>query len=370
MLGHHGIGEQPLAAVHVSAESVHIVDSIAYAETLSDEPLNILHSRIAYGITASQQMTAAHAVLDQVAMDDLTSAFWSMALSDQVDFTDPLVPTAFAVTALADALVVTGAASSTLQALGMLADVFALDDDIRSVYDADLADGIAFDDAASHLLRALASLTDTAALGDTATPRALCSIPLTDTVAIDDTPVTTAAVANALRDGLPLFVTLNIDGGTFSGFAMNTANKAVSDYSNWPFESFAKVGNRYYGAKADGIYLLEGDDDAGDAIAARVRTALMNLLGGKMARVPEAYVGYSGDGQLVMKVITTGKTGEKDEFWYAMVEQNANAMREGRFKFGRGLKSVYWQFELCNKDGADFDLDNIKLHRLELDRRI
>lgn len=370
MLGNGALGELAIAGLLGGSETVAVVDGIAFDDVLVDRLRDILTTRIAVGITLAQNITATHALIDQAAMNDLTSAFWAMSLSTQTDFADTLAPSAFAITALTDALVVTGAASSTLQALSMLADVLALDDDMRSVYASDLSDTVAVGDVASHLLRALSSMSDALALDDTAAPRALVSIPLTDAVAVGDTPLTTAAVANALRDGVALFVTLRIDGGTFSGFAMNTANKAVSEYSNWPFESFAKVGNSYYAAKADGVYLLEGDDDDGEAIAARVRTALLNLMGGKMARVPEAYVGYRSTGQLVMKVVVTGKTGVKDEYWYEMVEQTADAMREGRFKFGRGLKSVYWQFELCNKAGADFELDNIRLHPIELDRRI
>jgi hypothetical protein len=39
-------------------------------------------------------------------------------------------------------------------------------------------------------------------------------------------------------------------------------------------------------------------------------------------------------------------------------------------KIGKGLRSRYWQFELVNIDGADFDLDTIEFHPVLLTRRV
>jgi hypothetical protein len=37
---------------------------------------------------------------------------------------------------------------------------------------------------------------------------------------------------------------------------------------------------------------------------------------------------------------------------------------------GQGLRSRYWQFELTNVDGGDFELDVLELYPLFLGRRV
>jgi len=53
------------------------------------------------------------------------------------------------------------------------------------------------------------------------------------------------------------------DEGVFETLVLTGARSEVSVYSNFKFNSYAKYGGKYYGATQDGIFLLEGDDDAG-----------------------------------------------------------------------------------------------------------
>ena len=53
------------------------------------------------------------------------------------------------------------------------------------------------------------------------------------------------------------------DDGVFETLVLTGARSEVSVYSNFKFNSYAKYGGKYYGATQDGIFLLEGDDDAG-----------------------------------------------------------------------------------------------------------
>jgi hypothetical protein len=45
-------------------------------------------------------------------------------------------------------------------------------------------------------------------------------------------------------------------------------------------------------------------------------------------------------------------------------------MAEQRVDIGRGLRSNYWNFELMNREGADFEIDTIKFMPIVLERRI
>lgn len=39
-------------------------------------------------------------------------------------------------------------------------------------------------------------------------------------------------------------------------------------------------------------------------------------------------------------------------------------------KLGRGAKSRYWQFEIANVDGADFELDTLAADEMATARRV
>jgi len=123
-------------------------------------------------------------------------------------------------------------------------------------------------------------------------------------------------------------------------------------------------------ASSAGIFELGGDTDDGDPIQAFIRTGLSDFGTGKLKRFPDLYLGYVGSGDVVLKVIHTSETGEKTEDWYRMAAKNAGAVREGRIQIGRGIKTRYAQFELCNTAGAAIEFADVRLRPLILDRRV
>jgi hypothetical protein len=62
--------------------------------------------------------------------------------------------------------------------------------------------------------------------------------------------------------------------------------------------------------------------------------------------------------------------GQLHEHWFKALDLTADTPREQRVLFALGLRSRYWQFELVNVDGADFEIDELELHPLVLTRRV
>lgn len=156
----------------------------------------------------------------------------------------------------------------------------------------------------------------------------------------------------------------------FTAWVLNTKTLGATPYNNFDFNSFAAFNETTYAAKTDGIYDLTGDTDQGEAIVAEIRTGQMNLGTGKEKRCPTAYIGAKTNGSLVMKVVTDEPSGTKTENWYAVETRPADSVRTTRVTFGRGLKSVYWQFALSNVDGSDFELASLEMLPVILTRRI
>jgi len=139
----------------------------------------------------------------------------------------------------------------------------------------------------------------------------------------------------------------------------------MTQYTNFAFNSYARLNGAALGANDSGIYVLTGTDDAGTAIAARARTGVTDFGVSNLKRVIEAYFGIRNDGAMVVKTITD----EGKERWYEMRQTNAGIHRS-RCKLGRGVQANYWQFELLNKDGDDFELDSISLTPIVLTRKL
>ncbi len=160
-----------------------------------------------------------------------------------------------------------------------------------------------------------------------------------------------------------------INGDVYTGWVFNTETMAPSEYRGYSFESMAGIGGRYYGVNSEGLYRLDGDDDAGSPIEASNLTGELDFGSAAIKRVEAAYIGYTADGDLVMKITTT-HAGKRRENWYRAVNPVRGEPTETRVKPGKGLVSRYFQFELVNVNGADFDIDRIDFRPVALSRRL
>lgn len=148
------------------------------------------------------------------------------------------------------------------------------------------------------------------------------------------------------------------------GWIINPNLMASTALDNYDFTGFGQHKGRYYGIRPDGLYVLEGDTDDGVQIESFISLGNRNFNTAKQKRVPHAYIGASTDGRMVLKVIVHGQ-----EYLYA-VRNPSTDMAEQRVDIGRGLRSNYWNFELMNREGADFEIDTIKFMPIVLERRI
>jgi hypothetical protein len=151
---------------------------------------------------------------------------------------------------------------------------------------------------------------------------------------------------------------------------MNAETHGFSQYDNYAFNSIAVFGGQLYGANTDGLYLLDGEDDDGDEIAWRIRTGLDKFNSSLMKGLDSAYLGYTATGRVALKCIVVNHAGDKIVHWYELTGLDKEASSPGKIQIGRGLKSVYWGFELTNVDAGDIALDVLELHPLKLDRRL
>ncbi len=232
----------------------------------------------------------------------------------------------------------------------------------------DAVDTIGFQDALAAQLTAVTTLVDSAGFSGTPTPAMRITAIVADSLGLSEEQGTSLEAFEALSDNILLHTVIRLGDVEYTGWVFNGG--AVSEYRNYPFNGFTKFGRKYYGTSDDGLYLLEGQDDDGDAISAWVKTALMDFGTGKLKRIPDVYVAFIGGDKLLLKVITTNQDGTQTEDHYTTSVPPGSVLHNGHIEVGRGLKARYFQTVLENVDGADFEIDELAWRVVVLDKRI
>ena len=131
--------------------------------------------------------------------------------------------------------------------------------------------------------------------------------------------------------------------------ALNTLTGAVSEYSNFSFQSITPT----HAGSATGLYALGGDTDATQPIVSTVTTG-KTLWGASLKKFVEmVYFAIKGSGTSRLTV-----HGETASYAYPFPVRPAG---ESRAKPGRGIRENYLAFSYSNTDGKDFRLDRIEV---------
>ena len=196
------------------------------------------------------------------------------------------------------------------------------------------------------------------------------TIALTDPVTASDSISSLAHFRQNLHDVAFAHLLLRLGDEEYVGWVMNTeGRKPISEYKNFNFNAIAKVGGTYYATGDSGLYALGGDTDEGELIEASLTTMMLDFGSPVQKRVHAAYLGYTSDGRMVLKVRAEDQ-GHVIEHWYEAVAMVGDAAQTQMVRLGRGLRSRYWQFELVNADGADFEVQMLEVHPVFLNRRV
>lgn len=86
---------------------------------------------------------------------------------------------------------------------------------------------------------------------------------------------------------------MGMPGQNVSVWSVNAETGASAAYEDYPFNSFATIGGRHFGAASDGVYELVGDDDAGMPIQAHLNLGKRNFGTSKLKAMPYAYLGVA-----------------------------------------------------------------------------
>jgi hypothetical protein len=207
-------------------------------------------------------------------------------------------------------------------------------------------------------------LMDAVTMADALTASKFAQFVFNETMGVQSALALNSVQTMHLSDTITGGVLLRAGDEEFYGWFINPNLAASTAADGMNFLSMARQKNKHYGLKADGLYRIGGAKDAGANIDAFVSFPKTNFGSPQMKCIPYAYFGMASEGTMLLRVIADGK-----EYIYK-ARNPSEVMAEQRIDIGKGLKANYWQFELMNQSGEDFDLDTIKFMPVVLERRI
>ena len=143
-----------------------------------------------------------------------------------------------------------------------------------------------------------------------------------------------------------------------------TPDGKTTRYEQFDYTGYAKINGRQYGVKADGVYLLEGDNDDGLPIQAAIGLGKQDFGTTLQKSVTACYLGVGSSGRMFMKIIANGQ-----DYLYEARQDSETVMAQ-RVDPGKGLKATFMDFIVYNSGGADFELSSVEFVAIPLGRRI
>jgi len=174
---------------------------------------------------------------------------------------------------------------------------------------------------------------------------------------------------HTLDETLPLLqivATLVHASTAFRCYVLNTENSAITEYDNFPFNSFCTFKGKHLAAGSNGITLLEGNKDNSTDIKAYLNVGNNDFDLPNIKKVTDAYLSMKGDGSYYLTVTSDDGTPHS----YLLSATTGDRIKNLKTNVGKGKKGRYFELELSNIAGADFELYDMVLNVELLKRNI
>ena len=249
----------------------------------------------------------------------------------------------------------------------LLAEALFLDGGLFNFFSGVVSESVIMSTTALPLWQLGASVASGVGLHDVLANSLVVSMMTSEDIAIDDDQLLQMIFAgDPLLDGVQLSAAYVSPDGGFTTWAINTRTNSVTEYQNWAFNSFAKLGHKYLGANSSGLYELNGYTDDGVNIPTTVQSGLMQLGGSHLVSFKCAYLGMMAKDDASTDVFLMLQTGDGRQYTYAV---QPRYMETARVNMGKGLRARYFSWTLTTVS-VDYDLHSIEFVPLVAQRRI
>lgn len=213
-----------------------------------------------------------------------------------------------------------------------------------------------------RLYRAAAAVTEALELGDQLSPQLRIVVIEAEGVTIGQRDIERMILAGRLDDAMAFTAGIYEPAGSTTTWAVNARTGAVTEYTGYGFNSFARFGTGYIAAGDGGLYELAGDTDAGQPIVADMISGLLEMTGSNLTSLKAAYIAARGPGEWFLKLTAN----EGREATYRVL---TSSLRTARVNVGKGWRARYFTYQIVST-GQDFDLEGIEFLPVASVRRI
>ncbi|MGO1000766.1 hypothetical protein ACTOWK_07265 [Lysobacter sp. CA196] len=352
-------------------DAVRLNADLRIRSRLSAVQTALLHVNVALSATPRARWQGTRHLHSQATLSESLGLILRELLATAVALGDRSTLSATAVEHMVDALLLGDAVDTEWDALALVAEALAFGAMLDPLRIGTLISGLTVGATTADSLVAAERWLDEVRLQAALRPGVVRIVALTDRLALSSGARERLDAHVLLQDCLGALVRIHLDSGEYIAWVMNTQSQSLSQYTNYPFNSYLGLAGITYGAADTGLYRLGGNTDAGEPIHARIRQG-MSAFGSQLKKgFPSLYLGYTANGDLRLSVVAADpRTGERVAHAYRLRARAADSVREGRVKVGAGLQSVYFDYVIENIDGADFALDVIEFLPLRVDRRV
>ncbi len=254
-----------------------------------------------------------------------------------------------------------------------IAEALLTDDNLLWFWGKFVVENFALTDSISRQYQGVVNPADTLAITDAMVDWMVYALSGTELAVMTDI-ITPQMIfkGEALVDNICLTATYVSPSGNITTWVVNTRTSAVTEYRNYNFNSFAKMGMRFLGANAQGLWVLDGELDDTQSIITKMKSGLMQLAGSRFTSFKGAYLGirvkdasgtrFHPKGDFILKLYA----GDGREYIYAFRPQN---MQTTKINMGKGLRARYFAWELI-APGENFDLESVEFVPITSIRRV
>lgn len=360
-LAHDGFMFRTPPVTYQFGKAVTVIEGVIYADAPTAKVIVVVNDRIVLNLSATALWHANIQLHDRALFYDQVKHILNLIVTDQIHLTDSYV--AQLTLQILDHLHLIDVPHSAAHYQTGVSDTMTLGEFLTAAYGLHLHDAIQAAVELTPLYHAIAACVEDILVQDTPTPKWILSGMVEDEIVTTDVLSAMATFNAVVLDLIEVAGDMTDPGNTMSTWQMNTRTGAVTNYGNYSFNSFARLGlQQYIGATSDGLYQLDGPDDDGEPIVGVVRGGYLKFGGTHLSRIKAAYIAQRGDGAYLLKIVT----GPGSEYIY---EACASSMETAKFTMGKGQRATYFAFELMST-GQDFDIDTIEFVPIVVQRRV
>ncbi|MBS0227092.1 MAG: hypothetical protein JSS23_00165 [Proteobacteria bacterium] len=354
-------------------------ETVDVSQSLASQMTWVIAESLRLRTRMQHRSTASVSAIARLELSARYDAIYYMLVDESLHLNATVTLDALAIQRVMDALVLTGVVSSAADALAAVVVSLAMKGMADSMMRDGVTENLVMSATITNLLTIAKAIVEQLLVSAQQTNTLTMMVLASDQLALSATLSSAADAMTVVRESLALGLRLTLDTGEYVAYVLNTESKHLSRYEQFPFNSFAQIGGSgpYFGMTDGGLYTLDGPDDAGTAIASRVRLAMTNLGTSLAKRMMSGYLGYTSTGELRLKVFVMEQqvidgvpTGVKVAHTYRLRAQPSDVPLEGRLQVGQGIKSTYWGFEIEAIDGAQFMIDLLEMVPIILDQRL